>query len=133
MRLTCWVVTFLATDDGELMFAYLEHLGVRVSGGSGWRKVQCPFHKDSVASASASAVAFNCHGCGVSEDTIKLIREQEGVDYRGAIDFIEGVLGRTVDPSNHDGGSKQVPGRSRYYRSGKKYVPARRRSTRRPD
>lgn len=123
----------VSANDDSAIAAYLEHLGVRVPPGRGWRKVQCPFHKDSVASASMSDVAFNCHGCGVSGDAIKLIRDQEGLDYRGAIDFIKEVLDRNVEPSNDDGAGQYIPGRSRYYRSGKKYVPSRRRTGRRPD
>ena len=78
-------------DIGE----YLHYIGATVPAmGSGWRKMKCPFHIDSHASAAVNfdKNAFICHGCGVKGDTYSLIMYKEGGDYREAIEFATSVL-----------------------------------------
>ena len=62
--------------------------------GSGWRKMKCPFHIDSHASAAVNydKGAFICHGCGVKGDVYSLIMYKEGGDFREAIKFAASVL-----------------------------------------
>ena len=62
--------------------------------GSGWRKMKCPFHSDSHASAAVNydKNAFICHGCGVKGDVYSLIMYKEGGDYREALKFAASVL-----------------------------------------
>ncbi len=62
--------------------------------GSGWRKMKCPFHIDTHASAAVNfdKNAFVCHGCGVKGDTFSLIMYKEGGDYREAVKFAASVL-----------------------------------------
>lgn len=57
----------------------------------GWKKINCPFHDDSVASAtySTEANAFNCFGCGIKGDGYKIIMEREGIGFREAYIFAE--------------------------------------------
>lgn len=57
----------------------------------GWKKFNCPFHNDSVASATYSieANAFNCFGCGIKGDSYKVIMEREGIGFREAYLFAE--------------------------------------------
>ena len=74
---------------------YLTHIGAAVPAmGNGWRKMKCPFHDDSHASAAVNydKNAFICHGCGVKGDTYSLIMHQEGGRYREAIKFAASVL-----------------------------------------
>jgi DNA primase len=74
---------------------YLNYIGAAVPAmGSGWRKMKCPFHDDSHASAAVNydKNAFICHGCGVKGDTYSLIMYKEGGDYREAIKFAASVL-----------------------------------------
>ena len=62
--------------------------------GNGWRKMKCPFHIDTHASAAVNfdKNAFVCHGCGVKGDTFSLIMYKEGGDYREAVKFATSVL-----------------------------------------
>jgi DNA primase len=74
---------------------YLNYIGADVPAmGSGWRKMKCPFHHDSHASAAVNydKNAFVCHGCGVKGDTYSLIMYKEGGDYREAVKFAASVL-----------------------------------------
>ena len=74
---------------------YLNYIGATVPAmGSGWRKMKCPFHIDSHASAAVNydKNAFVCHGCGVKGDTYSLIMYKEGVNYREALKFAEEFL-----------------------------------------
>jgi DNA primase len=74
---------------------YLNYIGAAVpSIGSGWRKMKCPFHSDSHASAAVNydKNAFICHGCGVKGDVYSLIMYKEGGDYREALKFAASVL-----------------------------------------
>jgi DNA primase len=74
---------------------YLNYIGAAVpSMGSGWRKMKCPFHNDSHASAAVNydKNAFICHGCGVKGDVYSLIMYKEGGDYREALKFAASVL-----------------------------------------
>jgi DNA primase len=74
---------------------YLSYIGADIPAmGSGWRKMKCPFHHDSHASAAVNydKNAFVCHGCGVKGDTYSLIMYKEGGDYREAVKFAASVL-----------------------------------------
>lgn len=83
--------------DGLSIAAVLEHYGADLHrvGEHGWRPLRCPFHDDRLASASVNLAkgAFRCHGCAAKGDAIALIKQQEGTDYQGAIQFAEEVLG----------------------------------------
>jgi DNA primase len=74
---------------------YLHYIGAAVPAmGNGWRKMKCPFHIDTHASAAVNfdKNAFVCHGCGVKGDTFSLIMYKEGGDYREAVKFAASVL-----------------------------------------
>ena len=74
---------------------YLHYIGADTPAvGNGWRKMKCPFHHDSHASAAVNfdKNAFICHGCGVKGDTFSLIMYKEGGDYREAVKFATSVL-----------------------------------------
>lgn len=74
---------------------YLNYIGATVPAmGSGWRKMKCPFHDDSHASAAVNydKNAFVCHGCGVKGDTFSLIMDRERINYREAVQFAASVL-----------------------------------------
>jgi DNA primase len=88
----------------------LEHYGAkRVSYEfRGWRKINCPFHDDSVASGTYSieANAFNCFGCGVKGDSYKIIMEKEGITFNEANTFAEenfGGGGQDLQPKSISG------------------------------
>ena len=90
---------------------YLQFIGANTPAiGSGWRKMKCPFHTDSHASAAVNydLNAFICHGCGVKGDTFSLIMYKEGGDYREAVKFAASVLttGNTEIRSKHTGSER---------------------------
>ena len=75
---------------------YLNYIGANVpSEGTGWRKMRCPFHGDTHASAALNfdIQKFKCHGCGVSGDVYDLIRHKEGGSLREAVKFATTVFG----------------------------------------
>ena len=74
---------------------YLHYIGADAPAiGSGWRKMKCPFHIDSHASAAVNydKAAFVCHGCGVKGDVYSLIMYKEGGDFSEALKFAASVL-----------------------------------------
>ena len=91
---------------------YLHYIGATVPAmGSGWRKMKCPFHIDSHASAAVNfdKNAFICHGCGVKGDTYSLIMYKEGGDYREALKFAASVLtSGNAEVRQQDRSSKRV-------------------------
>jgi DNA primase len=68
---------------------------------SSWRSVRCPFHEDSNASAryisdGEDNEAFHCNvGC-VSGDAYVLVQQFEGVDFVGALEFLERLTGEQL-------------------------------------
>jgi DNA primase len=99
-------------DSKPSIEEYLHYIGAAVpSMGSGWRKMKCPFHIDTHASAAVNydKNAFVCHGCGVKGDTYSLIMYKEGGDYRAALKFAEEFLttGNT-EVRQQDRSSKRV-------------------------
>lgn len=71
----------------------LEYLGVHdvphVVGEKNYRVLRCPFHDDTTPSAHVSEFGFQCFACQVSGDAIKLLREQEGLDYQTAVTILQ--------------------------------------------
>ena len=90
---------------------YLSYLGAALpQQGHGWRKIKCPFHQDSHASAGVNfdEQRFKCHGCGVSGDVYDLIMEREGGTYIEAIKFAESIslTGNRNIQSKHSSGER---------------------------
>jgi DNA primase len=50
----------------------------------------CPFHEEKTPSFSVSPDrgTYHCFGCGVGGDAISFVRETEGLDFVGAIEFL---------------------------------------------
>jgi len=50
----------------------------------------CPFHQEKTPSFSVSPDrgTYHCFGCGVGGDAISFVRESEGVDFVGAIEWL---------------------------------------------
>ena len=73
---------------------YLIYIGAQIpSDGYGWRKIKCPFHNDSHASAGVNydENRFKCHACGVGGDVYDLIMHKEGGNYSEALKFAETI------------------------------------------
>jgi len=80
--------------DKHSIAAYLAHTGATLpSEGHGWRKMKCPFHGDTHASAAINYEQnrFKCFGCEVSGDVYDLIIHREGGNYIEAIKFAESI------------------------------------------
>lgn len=54
--------------------------------GTGWVPVLCPFHGEEHTSAALNEEldGFKCHACGVSGDSIALLRREEGLSFEEA-------------------------------------------------
>ena len=79
----------------------LYHYGAkRVPEGRGWRKMQCPFHSDSHASAGVNheKEAFNCLGCDVTGNVYTIIQKVEGIGFREAKSRAEEIIGESLTP-----------------------------------
>src|SRR2546423_10399710 len=67
-----------------------------VSGRTQLRKVggrytgRCPFHDERTPSLSVNAVdkLYYCFGCGAKGDLITFVRETEGLDFAGSIEWL---------------------------------------------
>ena len=81
--------------------AVLEHYGADLSGipdDSTWRQIHCPFHDDTTPSAGVNLYEgkFRCLRCqGYHGDSITIIREAEGLDFRAALEWARTHLGFT--------------------------------------
>lgn len=65
----------------------LKELGAEdVPTGYGWVRMHCPFHEDRTKSASVNHElnGFNCHGCYIEGDGVKLFQTQLGLSFREA-------------------------------------------------
>lgn len=98
--------------DKHSIEEWFNHISVTVpSRGSGWRKMRCPYHDDSNASAAVNydINRFKCHGCGVQGDTYDLIMKERGGTLVEAIEYAASVLATgntTVRP--RDRASREV-------------------------
>jgi DNA primase len=63
---------------------------VRLRKAGGSYKGLCPFHDEKTPSFSVTPArgTYHCFGCGVGGDSISFIRETEGLDFVGAIEFL---------------------------------------------
>jgi DNA primase len=74
----------------------LQHYGAgKVPYGRGWRKMNCPFHGDSHASAGVNhdEQAFNCLGCDMSGDVFEIIKKADGINFNEAKRRAEEITG----------------------------------------
>jgi DNA primase len=74
-----------AADMVEVVGArtQLRKVGTRWSG-------RCPFHEERTPSFSVNAVdkLFYCFGCGMKGDLITFVKETEGLDFAGAVEWL---------------------------------------------
>jgi DNA primase len=73
----------------------LRHYGAEHVPGerSGWRKMRCPFHDDTTASASVNNQynSFKCHSCPVWGDAYQIVMQVEGVSFAQAKSIAQGI------------------------------------------
>lgn len=58
-----------------------------------WEKAQCPFHSDKRPSASLNwgKSRFRCHACDIGGDAIDIVMEQENLQFRQAMEWIQNL------------------------------------------
>jgi hypothetical protein len=68
----------------------LESYGARIfnAGWRGWHPVRCPFHDDRRPSATCTNTYFRCFACDVGGDIFDVVMHAEGVDLRGAVEWL---------------------------------------------
>ena len=84
-------------SKGELLRAYLEERGVRISGSFGWRKVSC-FNKaahprgdrNPSASVNLTTGRYKCFACDLSGDVYDLLMAESGLSYKQALATLGG-------------------------------------------
>jgi DNA primase len=66
----------------------LRRAGARFTG-------RCPFHEERTPSFSVNATdkLFYCFGCGKGGDVVSFVRDTEGLDFAGAIEWLAGRFG----------------------------------------
>lgn len=75
----------------------LEELGLEnvphLIGEKRYGKVRCIWHPDTKPSAHVSQYGFICFACGKEGDAIKLIREEEGLNFEAAVKRCQELTG----------------------------------------
>lgn len=80
--------------------ALLHHYGATdVPESDRFRPMLCPFHDERRPSATVNTDEnrFRCFVCDVNGDSIDVVRWRENLDYPSALDFIETIIGISVD------------------------------------
>ncbi len=64
-----------------------------------WSRVRCPFHYDQNASAGVSYElnSFRCMGCDAAGNSVTLVMQQEGLEAREAVEWLD----RQIDRPEH--------------------------------
>lgn len=61
-------------------------------------KLRCPFHgPDNNPSASIKGEYFKCFACDAHGDAVRLVMDQEGVEWSAAYRRVEEITGRSTD------------------------------------
>ncbi len=89
------------TDIVQIISSYtqLKRVGRRFSG-------LCPFHTEKSPSFSVNSEqgVYYCFGCQAKGDAITFVREQEQLDFVGAVEFLAGKAGVTLNYTDkHEG------------------------------
>ncbi|MGH3049039.1 MAG: DNA primase, partial [Gaiellaceae bacterium] len=79
-----------AVKAGADFVAVVSDRTVLRKGGGGRFMGRCPFHEERTPSFSVNGVEkfYNCFGCGAKGDMITFVRELEGLDFVGAIEWL---------------------------------------------
>ncbi len=89
-----------AVDMADLVQTRTE---LRKSGSASYMG-RCPFHDERTASFSVDAdrKLYHCFGCQVGGDCFKFVMETEGTDFGGAIEYLAGRYGVTLEILDDD-------------------------------
>jgi len=86
------VIAQVSIEQVKAVADMVEIVGARTQlrkSGARWMG-RCPFHEDRTPSFSVDPAdkLFYCHGCGKGGDLISFVRETEGLDFVGAIEWL---------------------------------------------
>ena len=86
------VIAQASIEQVKAVADMVEIVGARTQlrkSGARWMG-KCPFHEDRTPSFSVDPAdkLFYCHGCGKGGDLISFVRETEGLDFVGAIEWL---------------------------------------------
>lgn len=88
---------------GVLLERWLTEKRVQFNHGrSGWQKVSCygagHYHGDRNPSATInlSTGYYKCFACDLEGDALALVMDEEGLDFKGALDYF-GAEGKTIE------------------------------------
>ena len=117
------------TFRAELLESVFDYYDLKYPMGSGDRKIRCPVHdeKNPSASLNTDSGVFLCFACGAKGSGIDIVMAREGLDYVGAVDFIDKHIagkGGTVRSELRGKPRGGVHGGSRDRKSSSRYVPS---------
>lgn len=81
---------------------------LRKAGADSWVG-RCPFHEERTPSFSIkpSSKQYYCFGCQAAGDAFTFVRETEGIDFRGALEFLADRYGVTLELEQEDPGAAE--------------------------
>lgn len=98
----------------------LDYYGVTYITDRRTQKIHCMVHEDAVSSCTVDLDEqyYNCHACGSKGDSLNLIMEKEGIDFRAALEFAQsipdsGTTSRTTDARSGGLLGHTIPARKR--------------------
>lgn len=86
----------MSDNEKPPIIPVLEHYGFDIHDpGSGWFKVKCQFHDDTMPSATVNAQAqvYKCFVCDVGGDAYEVIMWKDGCDFISAKSVIKEIFG----------------------------------------
>lgn len=84
----------------QLLLAVFEHYGMP-EPRYGEHPMRCPAHDDRVASASVNRRkgVWHCHACGAGGGAAAIVMAKEGIGFKEASAFLNGMTGISEMPS----------------------------------
>ncbi|MED5221198.1 MAG: DNA primase [Actinomycetota bacterium] len=94
-------------DETDIVRIVTEHTQLKKTGAQ-WMGL-CPFHGEKSPSFSVNAEkgVYYCFGCQVSGDVIDFVREVEGLDFAGSVEFLAAKAGIPLRYTDHNEGRRR--------------------------
>lgn len=94
-------------DESDIIRIITEHTQLKKTGAQ-WMGL-CPFHGEKSPSFSVNAEkgVYYCFGCQVSGDVIDFVREIEGLDFAGSVEFLAARTGIPLRYTDHNEGRRR--------------------------
>ena len=94
-------------DESDIIRIITEHTQL-IKTGAQWMGL-CPFHGEKSPSFSVNAEkgVYYCFGCQVSGDVIDFVREIEGLDFAGSVEFLAAKTGIPLRYTDHNEGRRR--------------------------